>query len=452
METRAAATGCGIRLSRRRSASVLGWIVGGLVAVHLVFVFLGFAGQEAPASLLDLSEKISLPNTCSAFALLLAAGLLRLIAGAKRREDDRDARHWNVLAAGFAVMSLDRIACIHQMFNTYSPVAWEIPGAVVVALIGLSYVGFMRRLPPRTRSGFLVSGTVYVFGVIVVEALLNPYLLNIPVASVQDLYLMVIHEGTQMLGAVLFISALLAYMRAAPDATGVAMGEPATARYRFEVRPGRAAAWLAGIGAALVVAHLALPAAIRRIPALPQDPSMLFDVTLELSVPSWFLAAALTCTSALLLAIGVTRAHRAGHGAWPWLVLSAGALLLAIDKTAGLEFWLTAFTGLEWWQPGLVMAVLSGLASLRALSVVSPRVRWEVLAGGAACTFGAFCLAAVTASPDPVPAIGALGESWASALGAGLETAGVSLVLHALLVHVSGPRGAPATIAVEITA
>jgi hypothetical protein len=204
-----------VRLSARRLPIALGWIVGGLVLAHLGYALYALDGRVVLWSGFSLREKLTVPNWYSAFALLLAGGLLVVITARKRAERDRDTLFWFGLATGFAAMSVDRIACIHQLLNTYSRVSWEIPGAVLVAIIGVSYIGFLRRLPARTRNRFLIAGTVYVFGVIVLEAIENPYLLGIPVETVADSFIAIPDEGTQMLGVVLFIAALLDYLRGA---------------------------------------------------------------------------------------------------------------------------------------------------------------------------------------------------------------------------------------------
>ena len=192
----------------------LGGVVAVLLLAHLAMHLYRIAGHELLWTGIDLRQKLTIPNWYSSFALLVAAVLLLAVAGERRRARDRDAGCWYGLSAGFAAMSLDRIACIHQLLNASSSIAWEIPGAVIVAVIGIFYLGFLKRLPARTRRWFLASGAVYVFGVIVLEALENPYLLNIPVGTPADGFMALPDEGTQMVGVVMFIYALLAYMSA----------------------------------------------------------------------------------------------------------------------------------------------------------------------------------------------------------------------------------------------
>ena len=80
-----------------------------------------------------------------------------------------------------------------------------------MAVIGLLYIPFLARLPRRTRAWFLISGTVYVFGVIVLEALEN--VLHLPAETPLDGFLAIPDEGFQMAGVALFAFALLDDMR-----------------------------------------------------------------------------------------------------------------------------------------------------------------------------------------------------------------------------------------------
>ena len=123
-----------IPLSRR-------WITGTLVALlvllliaHLWFQYLKFYRGGAPWNfdwLFSVDEEQSLPTWYSATTLMLAASLLLAIAGRSKREGDRDARYWLGLSLGFALMSVDEIAGLHETINTYLAITWTVPGAVL---------------------------------------------------------------------------------------------------------------------------------------------------------------------------------------------------------------------------------------------------------------------------------------------------------------------------------
>lgn len=46
-----------------------------------------------------------------------------------------------------------------------------IPGIAIVGLLALYFIRFVWRLPPKTRSGFVIAGTMFVAGVVGVETL-----------------------------------------------------------------------------------------------------------------------------------------------------------------------------------------------------------------------------------------------------------------------------------------
>lgn len=138
----------------------------GLVA-ELARHGLGLA-DSAVVSLLSLSYEGNLPTWYASVLPLLCAGLLAWTAAG----EPQDRGHWRALAFGFIAISIDEIIGLHELlgalFDTTGPLhfGWVIPGAALVLVLGLSFLGFLRRLPRATARIFLLAGALYVLGAV----------------------------------------------------------------------------------------------------------------------------------------------------------------------------------------------------------------------------------------------------------------------------------------------
>ncbi len=189
--------------------------MGSFLAIHVLLQVWHFRWEELPwllRQLFDVDVEQNLPTWYSAAALLLASALLLLLAGQKRSERDPWFLHWYGLSLGFALLSLDEVAGLHETLNSIVDYSWAIPGGIAAGLCGLAYARFLLHLPLRTRCLFLIAGAAFVAGALGVEMgtdwyddadLLNTLPYNLWTA---------VEEGLEMAGVVLFIYALLAYM------------------------------------------------------------------------------------------------------------------------------------------------------------------------------------------------------------------------------------------------
>ena len=96
--------------------------------------------------------------------LPLASALLILVAKRKRADRDQWTSYWYVLALGFAILSVDKIAGFHELLNSKISMSWVIPAGIVVAIFIAVYIRFLFYLPLRTRSLFINSGAEFVGG------------------------------------------------------------------------------------------------------------------------------------------------------------------------------------------------------------------------------------------------------------------------------------------------
>lgn len=190
-------------------------IVIGLVVVHVGLQSLRFSGVHIPWDLhlvFNVDEEPTVPTWYSSMSLLLASFLLFLIADQKKRAGAGHVFHWYLLAGGFAFMSLDEIAALHEMFNTFADVEWTIPGAILSVILLVVFIPFLKDLPPRIRNRFLFAGFIYLSGAVVVEHLTGPEFFPYDLESWQYVIASTIEETLEMSGVVLFVAAILQYM------------------------------------------------------------------------------------------------------------------------------------------------------------------------------------------------------------------------------------------------
>jgi hypothetical protein len=211
----------------RRVCRVLLFVIGGLTAVSLItqaIVYVaGYPDAHGLARLLNVAREGNLPTWYQTSALLACSILLGAIAVAARRQGDPYATHWLFLALIFLYMSADEGSLIHEM--TQDPLrnalgghgllyfTWIVVGAAAAALVAGAYYRFVRDLPKATRQLVTAAGAVFVLGALGVEALGGMYSEQFGKANFQYSVLTAIEEGFEMLGIVVFLTALLDYSR-----------------------------------------------------------------------------------------------------------------------------------------------------------------------------------------------------------------------------------------------
>ncbi len=178
--------------------------------------------RESVVRLAWVDGEGNIPTWYSAALLLICCLLLSAIASVHRHNRLGFVAHWLTLSLVFLYLSLDETAQLHELsippirsaFRTTGLLyyGWIVPAGICVALLVLSYRGFLRNLPTRTRHLFLLAGAVFVGGAIGVEALSG---LQASVHGEESLIYHAIITGEEFLemsGLVLFIYALMDYM------------------------------------------------------------------------------------------------------------------------------------------------------------------------------------------------------------------------------------------------
>ena len=208
-----------------------------LVSIVITLAFVGTIAdiikfQVAPSTTHRLARLMnrfvlgfepSIPNWYSSTALFCSGILLAVIAIGKWQAKDRFSKHWTFMALLFPVLSIDEGVRLHEMIHTVMIKVVEtsgifyfpsvIPMSLFVAVFGLVYIPFLRHIDRRTAILFVLAGGVYVFGTIGMDMVGGLILENYGEASIQHTFTQLIEESCEMLGIVIFLYALLDYIR-----------------------------------------------------------------------------------------------------------------------------------------------------------------------------------------------------------------------------------------------
>ena len=207
----------------------------GLLALLLILA--SMAGQAALlvfeheyvedlANLVYVNSERNFPTYYSVLLMLYAALLLSVIAIASAQHSAPDVSKWAILSFGFVFMAFDEGFQFHERFNL--PVrallgdgnlgvlhyAWVVPGAALVLVLAIFFMGFLWRLPVPTRRTFLIAGMLYIGGAIGTELFGGRYAELHGNENWTYSMLATLEESLEMAGLIVFISGLLQYCAA----------------------------------------------------------------------------------------------------------------------------------------------------------------------------------------------------------------------------------------------
>ncbi len=200
-----------------------------LLGINLLIVYLEKLAQldtavvRALVFFFDVGQEGNIPTLFSTLILALAALQLWLISRlATAHPQAGKARQWLILAWIFLFLSIDEATSIHEQFNKlrsftpdnsgYLHYTWILPYAAFAAVVGLYYLGFLRRLPTRTRRLFIISGLVFVAAAIGFEPLQGRIVKIYEVGHLYDRLLSCAEEFLEMSSIVLFNYALADFL------------------------------------------------------------------------------------------------------------------------------------------------------------------------------------------------------------------------------------------------
>jgi len=215
-----------LEIPSRRVTQWLGVTVAALVVAQVTVQALRFlTGNDRLFGLVymfSLGAETNFPTFYATFSLLFTAVLLAWVASSSAGGDPGSGKgYWLGLAVVFAFLSTDEMIGFHE--RLIGPVrsllgtsdlffyAWVIPYGVAVLLFAGAYTRFLIRLPRRTAVLFVLAGVVFVTGAIGLEMVGGWYSEEHGNANPAYVTIQTIEELLEMVGVLIFITAILEY-------------------------------------------------------------------------------------------------------------------------------------------------------------------------------------------------------------------------------------------------
>jgi hypothetical protein len=205
-------------------------VSGAGLVIELLHYLAPSAAAEALVPKLSLSYEGNIPTWLASSLLLSCA----MAAGAVASNPTLGwRRSWWGVTAAFAWASLDEAAELHEhlggLFGTGGVLYfdWVISATVLLAALGLTFLPWLRGLPPRTRWRLLLAGGVYVGGALVMELPLGWWTERAGDNTLGYALIDWVEESMELAGAVLMLRALLWYRMEASSTTSQAVATEA---------------------------------------------------------------------------------------------------------------------------------------------------------------------------------------------------------------------------------
>jgi hypothetical protein len=229
-----------ITLSPRRIICVLSLIILALTTAHIILMTLyalypgtsesGANPLRELSKLFDMDSEGNPPAWYSSFGLLVCSGLLGIIAFDSLMKKRWFSRQWIVLAIIFLYLALDEGSGLHdrriislrsvlgQMGISFASwlYSWVLVAIPVLLIFGSWYWRFLLHLPRNIRLLFLLAAATYIGGAVGVETM-TWYFDRLWGGFVRTdtafVLLVAVEESAEMVGALIFIHALMSYIR-----------------------------------------------------------------------------------------------------------------------------------------------------------------------------------------------------------------------------------------------
>ena len=170
--------------------------------------------------LFDFDTEFNIPSLFSTI-LLISSSTLLLNITLKHKKNNNLYNSWAILSIIFLYLSMDELLSIHEMiedpirelFNISDVLyyAWVIPYGLLLVLFVASYMKFLIRLPNKTSTLMLVSGSIFITGALGFELLEARLAANVGINNLLYSIYYTIEETLEMFGITLFIYTLLTY-------------------------------------------------------------------------------------------------------------------------------------------------------------------------------------------------------------------------------------------------
>ena len=167
-------------------------------------------------------EEGNIANFYQGLQLVLAAVLLLIVWRGKVQRGEPLRGHWLALGLIFLFLGTDEVAQIHEttIANTIAALrnkesdkaGWFWVYLPLLAVFGLAYIPFLKRLPRRIAALFMVSGTIYVGGAVAMEKFANCFAGKYGDDTVGYVLIDNLGEFMESTGIALFVYAIVSYL------------------------------------------------------------------------------------------------------------------------------------------------------------------------------------------------------------------------------------------------
>ena len=193
-----------------------------------------FRGINSLVEFTNVDGENSVPSWYSSTQLFVCSGVLFAIAGLERRASRPHARSWWGLAVIFLLLAIDETVQFHELvsdileetFNLsgFFYFTWVIPAAVFVLVLAAVYLRFFLGLPARTRYLMFAAAGLFLSGALGVESVTARYVEANGFANLTYAALSTGEEFLEMVGASLFLYALVAFLNRSVQALTLEFG------------------------------------------------------------------------------------------------------------------------------------------------------------------------------------------------------------------------------------
>jgi len=203
-------------------------VVAGLVVLFVltqmtVYFLPDYPFKDFFVEKFHLNYEGNIPTFYSFLALVFSYVLLGAIAHVKNLDNDHYKNHWKILSFIFLYLSVDEICQVHEYFTHpmkkllnatgFLSFTWVVPFIFLVAIFALYYSKFLFHLPISTKKMFVAAFALYIGGAIGMEMPGGYLAYTIGRQTLPYLIVMTIEESLEMLGIVVFIHALMSYIK-----------------------------------------------------------------------------------------------------------------------------------------------------------------------------------------------------------------------------------------------
>ncbi|MEG4058323.1 hypothetical protein QUA57_22865 [Microcoleus sp. Pol7_B2] len=181
-----------------------------------------YPSRDFLAMAFNVDGEVNVPAIYSSLALLFSSVLLGAIAHVKNLDSDRYKNHWKILSFIFLALSVDELGQLHEHLIGLRGVlnatgflyfTWIVPFAVLVAIFLLSYSKFVFHLPVSTKKLFFAACALYIGGAMGMEMPGGYIASTMGQENVAYVIVTTLEEFLEMLGIVVFIHALISYIK-----------------------------------------------------------------------------------------------------------------------------------------------------------------------------------------------------------------------------------------------